>query len=171
MKRICAWCKKEMEPVDTGKEEENLISHGMCKSCYDVINRYDIVSLREFLNKLETPVLAIDEEGTVVSVNTPVHELLKKNRSQIEGVKTGNVISCKNAFSPEGCGNTIHCDGCTIRNTVTDTYKTGEKHKNIKTFREVVTDDGFKKLNLQISTELINNIVFLRIDKADYGNI
>lgn len=36
MRRICAWCKKEMAPADD-VTDDGLISHGICEECKKLV--------------------------------------------------------------------------------------------------------------------------------------
>lgn len=36
MRRICAWCKREMTPVDNTTDDD-LISHGICEECKKLV--------------------------------------------------------------------------------------------------------------------------------------
>ena len=91
---------------------------------------------------------------------------LKKELHEVEGVIGGLVFECRYAKLPEGCGKTLHCDGCTIRNQVMDTAKTGRPYSG----QPALLNPGFTKteveFKLKISTEKINDLVLLRIDEV-----
>lgn len=120
--------------------------------------------MTEFLDGLVAPVVVIDSLGNVNTANQKARALLQKELSDIEGFQGGNVFECAFAKLPEGCGKTIHCDGCTIRNTVMDTLHTGISHLKIPAGLSHGTTDNCAQMQLLISTEKINDVVMLRID-------
>lgn len=63
---------------------------------------------------------------------------------------------------PEGCGQTIHCKSCTIRNSVMDTLNTGISHTNVPAYLDKSLS---KKTKYLITTEKAGDAVLLRIDE------
>ena len=126
MKRICAWCRKEMGRVGSQAKFENLITHGICENCRDYMLFQMGVELRVFLDSLKLPVVVVNGVGAVVTGNDQARTMLGKELTEIEGYKGGEVFECAYARLSDGCGNTIHCSGCTIRTTVMETYSTGK---------------------------------------------
>jgi PAS domain-containing protein len=125
------------------------------------------VELGVFLDSLKPPIVVVDQEGAVVTGNDKVRELLQKKLSDIEGYKGGDVFECAYARLPEGCGNTVHCSGCTIRRTVMETHETGKGFLRVpatlKRYAPLDTID----IKLLISTERIGDVVLLRIDEME----
>ena len=65
MKRICAWCKKDMTPDITS---EMPITHTICNACkISVI--YKHIPLQDVLERLVQPILVVNHEGIVDSAN------------------------------------------------------------------------------------------------------
>jgi hypothetical protein len=91
--------------------------------------------------------------------------MLGKNLSRIEGYRGGDVFECAYARLPEGCGKTVHCSGCTIRNTVIKTFATGINYIRTPAFLFKNSNRKVKKYDLYISTEKVGDIVLLRIDE------
>jgi nitrogen fixation/metabolism regulation signal transduction histidine kinase len=123
--------------------------------------------LQEFLDGLGVPVLVVDGEGAVQTANMQARGILGKDLPEIEGSPGGNVIECVNASSPEGCGNTIHCKACTIRQTVMDTFATGRGRSRLPAYPDIKTSSGPRRLRFQISTEKVRDVVLLRLDDID----
>jgi PAS domain-containing protein len=167
MRRICAWCRKELQGVDSQAGTENVITHGICKNCRDNILFQLGIELESFLNSLEVPIVLVNREGTVVTVNNRAKTMLCKDLPEIEGYKGGEVFECAYARLPEGCGNTTHCSGCTIRRTVMQTYATGRSFLRVPATLNQNTPEDPQKMNLLISTERIAELVLLRIDKLE----
>ena len=169
MERICAWCNKKMGTIPSELETEKVITHGICIQCADKIYAEKGMELTSFLDRLEAPVVLVDDTGSVRTANKQARKLLQKDLTDIVGYQGGEVFRCANAGLPEGCGNTIHCSGCTIRNTVMDTLQSGKSHLNIPAYLNRGTPDNFKKIDFLISTEKAKGVVLLRIDKVS-GN-
>jgi PAS domain-containing protein len=162
MRSICAWCLKGLE---NGTGEGN-ISHGICPRCleYALSSR---TSIRDFLNKITAPVLAVDGEGRAIAANDLALGALGKTLDQVEGRLGGEVIECEHAYAPEKCGNTIHCTGCQIRGSVNHTRATGESLIGVRAFQHIMTPTGVKTFEYHVSTEkLRDGTILLRIDEA-----
>lgn len=52
MKRVCAWCRKELGRVDSQTGFENVITHGICEKCRDNLLFQMGVELEVFLDSL-----------------------------------------------------------------------------------------------------------------------
>jgi hypothetical protein len=165
MKRVCGWCKAEMGVVLDGKDDE-IITHGMCDDCAAKMLWPHRPEMLEFLYELAAPVLVVGSTGNVNSANRMAREFLHKEQAEIEGLPGGIVFECIFAKLPEGCGKTIHCDGCTIRNTVMDTFTTGESHHEVPAGLSWGSTDNRVELQFYISTEKVDDVVLLRVDKV-----
>ena len=150
------------------KEEQGPISHGMCRACFEAL-QYEPVSLNEFLQKLKAPVMMVDKEGRVLGANSGVEVILGKESDEIANRLSGEVLECVNASLPGGCGRTVHCTGCTIRGAVDRTRETGVSETGIPAFIMTKTPDGVQRTWFRISTELLGNVVLLRIDAFGQG--
>ena len=165
MRRICAWCRKELQGVDSQAGTENVITHGICRNCRDNILFQLGVELEAYLDSLQVPIVLVNREGIVVSVNNQAKTMLCKDLAEIKGYKGGEVFECAYARLPEGCGNTTHCSGCTIRRTVMETYGTGKSFLRVPATLNQNSPEDPKETDLLISTERIAELVLLRIDK------
>jgi len=76
------------------------------------------------------------------------------------------VFECANAKLPEGCGNTIHCSGCTIRRNVMDTQETGRRHFRVPAYLNQGNPESYQQIRFLISTEKVEGIVLLRIEEV-----
>lgn len=167
MKIVCAWCNKDMGTVRSEHHAENVITHGICDECANIafaelnMNRAEL-----FLERLSEPVLVVDGDVVALTANSRAREVLGKDLPQIKGFKGGNIIECIHAHEPGGCGRTIHCNGCAIRITVEDTYKTGKSHLRVPAYADISFKSKVKKISYLISTEKVKGFVLLRIDKV-----
>lgn len=167
MKRVCAWCNEELGRIDSQTASEDTITHGICGNCNDNILFQTGVELEVFLDSLKQPVVVVDRDGNVVTGNEQSRTLLRKELPEIEGCRGGEVFECAYARLPEGCGNTIHCSGCTIRKTVMETHGTGRGFLRVPATLNRNTPQDPEEIKLLISTERIADLVLLRIDKIE----
>ena len=168
MKIVCAWCQKNIGSTSSHLENE-LISHGLCNDCRIKLE-YNFTSLEDFIENLNKPIMIMDNDAIVLGANESVATMLQKSKEEIKNQVTGQVIECVYADLPEGCGNTIHCTGCTIRNTVTKTYETGQSQIDVEAFQFLNTSTGQKHKKFLISTEKLGNHVLIRFDKISKVN-
>lgn len=163
MKHICAWCQAEIS-IQTNEISEKDISHGICENC-KIDLEYKRIKLDDFLNKIPFPVLAVDVEGNVSLMNQQAEQSLQKTNENYKGKPGGDIMECMYSFLPDGCGNTIHCTACTIRNTVMKTHETGQEQQNVVAYQYLKTTDGNQKFEILISTLKIGEVVVVKIKK------
>jgi hypothetical protein len=168
MKRVCAWCQADLGEIESKNQPVDAITHGICAACATRFCSGKGESLMGFLDRLGAPVLLIESEPRVLTANKPARKLLGKGPGDIEGHRGGTVIECVHANTPEGCGQTVHCKSCTIRNTVLETFQTGKSFLHVQAFPDIQIGQDVKKMSLEISTEKVADLVLLRID--DFGD-
>jgi PAS domain-containing protein len=152
MKRTCLVCHTAFEPAD----DDPAITQGICEQCSGgFVAPASAVTLGEFLDQLGVPVLLMDDDVRVAGYNRAARELLGCRSQTLDGRLAGEVIECKNAGLPGGCGQTENCKGCAIRHAIATTHQTGESRRNVLA----------RQLGKLISTEKIGRFVLLRIDE------
>lgn len=165
MKLVCSWCDGEIIRNDSPESSsDGVITHGICDNCADLALWPNRPKMEDFLDRLAVPVLVINSSGTVSSANKYARDLLQKELSEIEELPGGIVFECVFARLPEGCGKTLHCDGCTIRNAVMDTFQSGRSHVRTPAGLTRGTSEEKHEMQFLISTEMLRDIVLLRID-------
>jgi len=147
--------------------QENSSDQDICEKCSDNLLYQMGVKLEVFLDSLELPVVVVNREGIIVTGNDKAKTLLKKELPEIAGYRSGDVFECAYARLPEGCGETVHCSGCTIRRTVFETYGTGRSLLRVPATLYRNTQGNPEKIKLLISTERIDDLVLLRIDEME----
>ncbi len=169
MKRVCAWCKKEMEAPLSGMANE-AVTHGICEACADSFFSDAGTALPDFLETIAVPVVVADGSVTISAANSAALALLRKELPDVVGNKGGDVFECIYASLPGGCGATLHCSGCTIRSTVMDTYRTGRSHLRYPALLKRGKPGQPETMELLISTEKLGDVVLLRIDRIEREN-
>jgi hypothetical protein len=166
VKRICSWCNREIDSADDRSVSEDApISHGICPDCVRQIFSHKRKDLSSFLDQFAGPVFLLNAEGRVITANEQGFAALRKKPEEVEGQLGGDAFDCKYAGLQDGCGKTIHCKTCTIRNTVTDTFRTGESHIKVPAYPDLSHITGENRIRFLISTEKQGEAVLLRIDE------
>jgi hypothetical protein len=122
-------------------------------------------SLTDYLQSFAEPVLVIDQDGRVITVNEPGRKVLNKGIKEIEGYLGGEVFGCEHSKEPGGCGETLHCLSCVVRSTVERTYHTGITHHRIPACPDLDIVSGPRTIKFIISTEKIEKAVLLKIEE------
>lgn len=166
MKRVCAWCKAETGSVPTKDDEPWAVTHGICPACEEkffgkAAHSVRAMSLSELLERLDAPVFVI-EDDVAVGANRAARVLVDKELPQILERRGGEIFECVHAQDSAGCGNTVHCSGCTVRRAVTETLDTGHS-----VVGRVVAPAGRPDARFRVTTEKRGQAVLLRIEPVD----
>jgi PAS domain-containing protein len=147
---------------DSNSEE---VTHGLCLKCSHHIFAQLGMPLRQYLDGMDVPVAIVDSDAVVLMANRAAAEMVTKAAEQIEGVLCGKVFECEHGITQEGCGRTVHCSGCAIRNSIRRTIESGEPQVRVPATLRCVKPGETTETELLISTELLDGLVLLRIEK------
>ncbi|MBI3565198.1 MAG: PAS domain-containing protein [Elusimicrobia bacterium] len=165
--KVCAWCRKTLGTSEEEFRGSFPVTHGICPECSArLLESVSLSAVREFLESLGAPVLLVDDDVRVLVANTAACDLLGRERSEVERLKGGDVIQCVHADLPGGCGQSVHCRSCTIRNSVRKTFETGLPVRRAPAYPDVYLRDGVKTLSLRVSTERVGGAILLRIEEG-----
>ena len=130
---ICSYCNryiKEKVPYEVTRT-----THGICPECYvSLMQQNESLSYDEYLETFEVPVLVVDAERRITAANQAALTMIGQPVERVVGLLGGEAMECLHAGLPGGCGRTIHCETCTIKNLV---MRTMEQRKSFH--NEVVT--------------------------------
>lgn len=164
MRQVCYVCGIELgEPLEPNVPGIH-ITHGVCRKCLDGCMAGAGQGMDEFLDSLMAPVIVVDDNVRVVTANGRARQLVSKNMKAIGGRLAGEVFECAHSHEPGGCGHTIHCQSCMIRNSVTKTFQTGEPCIQIPACQDLDTFEGPRNVRFLITTKRVKDAVLLRID-------
>lgn len=167
MKTLCAWCKKPVNyENDEVPSQENPVSHGICKDCAQMMFKELTEPIETFLDRFDIPILVIDANEGVMAANQKAIKRAGLDKKELKGLRCGDVLQCAHAGEAGGCGRTIHCQSCVIRNTVLYTNKTGLPRIRIPSFPDIQQYDNIAKPMLLISTEKVGELVLLKIEET-----
>jgi hypothetical protein len=167
MKTICTDCHVEL--FSDHRDADGLVSHGLCRPCLEKVMEGRGDSLDNYLNRFDVPVFVFDSNDHIVSTNEHGQVLSAKDIEDIRGNLTGDVFGCLHAEDPGGCGETIHCRTCTIRNTIMKVIENGQPCLRQPACQDLDTVIGPRKVRFLISAEKAGESVLLRIDNMEYS--
>ena len=153
-----------MATEDSESLYNGLSTHGICDNCTDNIEFQMGVPLEKFLNTLPVPIVIIDRDCRFINANQPALDIIGKDILLCRGGLTGDVFECAYARLPEGCGKTIHCSGCVIRSTISETWQTGKEFVDIPAILDSYVSSQKAAQRFHISTKKINNLVLLKME-------
>jgi hypothetical protein len=165
MKRVCAWCGKEIGSVPSDRHRDDEISHGICPSCVSNFTFQKGASLDEYIESIDLPVVLVDDDVQVRAANAAACTALGKDLDALRDRRGGEVFECAHARLPGGCGRTIHCSGCAIRRAVKNTFATGEPQNGVPATLTRDHPDDASAVALTITTVKVGNIVMLRVER------
>lgn len=167
MRRVCAWCNSSMETEQTRAPEAaaGLVTHSICDDCADNLDFQMGVTLTRYLDSLKMPIIALDEGGSIIAVNEEARRLHHDKGMDISAVWNDKIYECAHARLPEGCKKAVHCSGCAIRFITADAYKTGQSQRDIPAHFNSCSADLTEGIDILVSADRIENIVFLRITR------
>jgi PAS domain-containing protein len=168
MKRTCARCKKELAAQVFRPDRDNRITGGICGDCLQQIFMDRPRRGREILDSIGAPVLLLDKGYRIMAANKPARKILARPLADIENFLPGEAMECINARLPGGCGQTVHCQACALRNTLNKTIMTGVDLEKVPAYQDVYQKDGsVARRLLLISTEKLEDFILLRIDEVE----
>lgn len=166
MKRVCAYCNSIMSP---GSSPDAPVTHGICTSCSDQLFSELGTDISRYIDMFDAPVILVNQDARVLGANCGAVGFLSKPLDQIHNSLAGDVLGCKNAGLPGGCGNTDFCSRCIIRNCVRKTYESGKPVDRSPAVLMQGTDEQSQPITLHISTEKAGSVILLRIEPVGAG--
>ena len=158
---ICSYCGKyikEKKPFEITKK-----THGICLECFmPLMSQNKGLSYDEYLETFEHPVVAIDCRQRIAAANEAALTMMQRPLERVKGLLGGEALECRYSRLPEGCGGTIHCETCTIRNLVIRTAADQNSHYNELITME--TETG--KVSLLVSTVYHEGLVQIVFEKC-----
>jgi len=168
MKRTCAMCNKELAAQAFRPDRDNRITGGICGDCLKELFMGRPRNVHEILDSIGAPILLLDNGYRIMAANEPARRTLNRPLVDIENYLPGEAMECINARKPGGCGQTVHCQACALRNTLNKTIATGEDIKKVPAYQDVYQKDGsVARRFLLISTEKLEDFILLRIDEIE----
>lgn len=158
MKVICAWCGTLIREGD-----DSLVSHGMCASCRHNPEMLHGKPLENFADAFPFPVVITDGSIRPVAINRSAYENLTNHQKITDYSTMGIMVECRHSREPGGCGKTVHCTGCVLRDTIAKTNETGEPFTDVPAKLNSAAEEVF----YYVSTRKVDNHVLVKMVKAE----
>ena len=167
MRHQCAWCGLEFAPP-SDEPDHDFVTHGICPECEEHFDANRPEPLRRFLNRFDASIICVDSDARVIAANDAASEMVAKDRDEMAESLLGDLMECRWARLPGGCGKTEHCVACSIRLLVGDTLNDeGDTQGRRVCVNRVDVDGQFCREELLISSERHENVVLLKLERID----
>ena len=101
--------------------------------------------------------LLVDEDRRVRRANRMALDSTQREHDEIVGLRGGEALRCIHiADHLDGCGYGQDCQKCVVKNTVLETFKTGQSYRRVGALVNVNTMDDMAQLHFLCSTTPIN---------------
>ena len=165
MNLVCAWCGVSIERIGYSPHDAGT-SHGMCPACSSaLLSQDDGVSLQQYIGSIPIPIVLVDRNNCIVATNAQADKMLGRKPEVTVDRLFGMVFDCVHSRLPEGCGRTIHCSGCVIRNCVSATFNTGVPQVSVPATLNVECPDQRSQTVLTVTTVKSDGVVVMRIEQ------
>lgn len=167
MKLLCTWCGIDIDcPAYNDRIDPNT-SHDMCPACSASLACQERgVPLEDYLDTIPIPVLLIDDNNFLVTMNTQARTTLRKEPDEARTPLSEKIFDCVFSRCSEGCGRRVHCSGCVIRRNVTATFDSGEARVSVPAALCTTSPDQLSEAVLNVTTSKIGGMVLLRLEWA-----
>ncbi|WP_462273503.1 PAS domain-containing sensor histidine kinase [Methanohalophilus sp.] len=101
--------------------------------------------------------MLLDNERRIRKINDYGAKFIESSAKYLMGLRAGEALRCLHHLDdPGGCGYGPFCDGCTVRNTVVETFETGNPHDMVEATLPISVEGKEKELTFLVSTSLLN---------------
>ena len=95
----------------------------------------------------------LDRDRRVRRMNKLAEQFAGREASELIGKYGGEALGCLNALDdPKGCGFGPHCQECTVRRTVLDTFETGRSHHQVEACLPFAVDGKAQEVTFLLCT-------------------
>jgi PAS domain-containing protein len=167
MRRVCAWCNKPLGEIGPDEDIE-LVTHGVCPECEAFVASNEPRSLRRFIDLFTEPIVCVNDNYSMLTANDAAVQALGLADAGDDRLLCGQVVHCRWACSPGGCGSTEHCLACNIRKIVRESFESGTMFFQEPAYVERVAEDGtIRRVRLLLTSERRGEALLLRIDGVE----
>lgn len=155
MRIVCSYCRKvtgaDLPRIEALEVTDQL---NMCRECEEHFTRqWTGLSLAEYLDGFDVPTYVVHiGAGRIVAANAKFAELIGADSRDLYGLIGGEAMECLHSRKPGGCGKTVHCETCTIRQAVEHTAATGQPCIDVESYIERKAS----RYKLKVSTERVS---------------
>lgn len=101
--------------------------------------------------------LLLDSEQRVRKANKYSTDFIGVSEESMYGQRVGDILRCTQLDSPSGCGSGPQCEQCTLLNTVSETFRTGQSFNQVETTATLIREDKEWNFTFLISSTLLQH--------------
>ena len=110
--------------------------------------------LQTIFDAVNVGLLLINEEGVVKQVNHTLSRWVGRDLAAGSAIQPGDFVGCIHAVGdPAGCGHTVHCARCPIRNTFQSALQSGQAVHDVEVETRLAADGKEVRLWLAVSAD------------------
>ncbi len=111
--------------------------------------------LQVIFNAAPSIIMLLNENCEVLQMNKTARLFAGQNHEDASGKCPGDVFDCIYSFIDEkGCGKSLYCKECVIRNTVYDTFINNNEHQRVETTLSIKRDNLENEYHILLSASL-----------------
>ncbi len=109
--------------------------------------------LSAVFNSVQAMLLIVDHNQRIIKANQAAISFVGTSNDRVIGEKPGNILGCLNSLDrSDGCGAGPACVRCPVRQTILDTLKTGQPHRQVEATLPIQIDEQIEMRTWLIST-------------------
>ena len=131
----------------------SMIYQSVLRSRMEVQLRESRADLLAIFENSPTMIILVNERLDVVMVNSAMATFIGDETSSIVGKKMGEAVHCIHSYEePEGCGFSLLCKSCAVRNALESTFMNEVGIKNAEVEQEEIRGATRIKFKLRVTT-------------------
>ena len=103
---------------------------------------------RVLFDSMPMPVFVVDRDVSILDYNSAAARIIGQGRREILGRRGGDILHCIHA-PPKGCGNSVICRNCIVRQSVRAAFR--GQHVDRKWARMELFDNKHGTLDLRVT--------------------
>ena len=126
------------------------------------ISKQNQIEFDALFNKSPLVMFIVDRDHRVCKLNAAAVIMTRRIEEDAIGLRAGEALRCVNSFDdPRGCGFSEACKSCIVRNTVLDTFQTGQEYQSVEAAMPYSAENESVILQVLVST------IFLKLPQGD----
>lgn len=169
MSSTCSICRQQVVAGADGVLEGPLFC--LCADCrrgFETKASAVGKSLSNVLERYSEPVLVVDATGRLLACNRLAEGAVGRPVASLLGLQPGEVLECKHASEPAGCGKTSHCGACAVRLALNYTVSHGRGCEHMPATLECTHKGRPAIRRFTLSTQKIGDMVRILMEDDGY---
>ncbi|MBN2293119.1 MAG: sigma 54-interacting transcriptional regulator [Pirellulales bacterium] len=119
------------------------------------VTKERLATFYAFFQNAPVAMLLLDGDRQIREMNKAAEATFAASAEELKGIRFGNAVRCISALSASGgCGHGPSCGSCSVRDTVVETYETGQGQRQVQVRLELESEEDSSDKYVLISTAL-----------------